>query len=418
MGARASDACSAWRSRRADRIVPRFSGLRLGLLSEKRIGMSDESSAPSNGKRSGYLDNIRVFLTALVVLHHFAITYGAPGWWFYIEQPVDGLTGAILFPFVAINQAYFMGFFFLLSAYLLPGSLKRKGRRRFVADRLLRLGVPLVVYFLVLNPLVFAISSLASPEAEEVFQTTLANDPGALLGTGPMWFVAFLLLLTLVYLALPDRSGAATGRSPIRLTVANTTIFALGLGLASFAIRIVAPIGTWVAYLVEPAHAPQYVGLFCLGIVFGTRGWDEEVPRTVWRYWACMLPVSLLVGFGFLGLILGDDGDPARAMGGLDAASFVYALWEHLCCIGIIVLLVRLFRRRLAGPGPRLQSAALDSYATYIVHPLVIVGLAVGLQSVALYPLVKFLIFAPIAVLASFAVGHLMRSLPGARRVL
>lgn len=81
--------------------------------------------------RVGYLDNIRVFLTGLVVLHHFAITYGAPGWWFYVEQPVDGLTGAVLFPFVAINQAYFMGFFFLLSAYLLPGSLKRKGRKQY-----------------------------------------------------------------------------------------------------------------------------------------------------------------------------------------------------------------------------------------------------------------------------------------------
>jgi len=380
--------------------------------------MREESIGATTSGRIGYLDNIRVFLTALVVLHHFAITYGAPGWWFYVEQPVDGLTGAILFPFVAINQAYFMGFFFLLSAYLLPGSLKRKGRRRFVVDRLLRLGVPLVVYSLVLNPLVFAISSLASPEAEEVFRATLANDPGATLGTGPMWFVAFLLLLTLVYLALPDRGGAATVRPPIRLTVANTTIFALGLGLASFFIRIVAPIGTWVPHLVEPGHAPQYAGLFCLGIVFGTRGWEEEIPHTVRRYWAWMLAGSLFVGFGFLGIILGDDGDPARAMGGLDAASFVYALWEHLFCIGVIVLLLGLFRRRLAGQGPRLQSAALDSYATYIVHPLVIVGLAVGLQSVALYPLLKFLIFAPIAVLASFAVGHLVRMLPGARRVL
>ena len=380
--------------------------------------MSDEGSAPGTGGRIGYLDNIRVFLTALVVLHHFAITYGAPGWWFYIEQPVDGLTGAILFPFVAINQAYFMGFFFLLSAYLLPGSLKRKGKRLFVADRLLRLGVPLVVYFLVLNPLVFAISSLASPEAEEVFQSTLANDPVSLLGTGPMWFVAFLLLLTLAYLALPDRSGATTARPPIRLTVANTTLFALGLGLASFLIRLVMPIGTWVPYLVEPAHAPQYAGLFCLGIVLGKRGWEGAIPRKVWHYWAWLLPISLVVGFGSLGMILGDDGDPARAMGGMDAASLVYAIWEHLWCVGIIVLCLEFFRRRCSGQGPRLQAAGLDSYATYILHPLVIVALAVALQPVAIFPLLKFLIFAPVAVLASFAVGHLARMMPGLRRIL
>jgi glucan biosynthesis protein C len=72
----------------------------------------------------------------------------------------------------------------------------------------------------------------------------------------------------------------------------------------------------------------------------------------------------------------------------------------------------------LAGQGPRQQSAARDSCATYILHPLVIVGLASALQSVALYPLLKFLIFAPVAVLTSFAVGHLVRLLPGVRNVL
>ena len=385
---------------------------------ETKLTTGSTARSTTGVSRVGYLDNIRIFLTGLVVLHHFAITYGAPGWWFYVEQPVDGLTGAVLFPFVAINQAYFMGFFFLLSAYLLPGSLKRKGRTQFLSDRMVRLGLPLVVYFFVLNPLVFAISALGSVASSDAFRLALVNDPSELFGTGPMWFVAFLLLLTLMYLALPDRGDTTTTKPPIRLTVANTTIFALALGVASFAIRIVAPIGTWVPHLVETAHAPQYAGLFCLGIVFGTRGWEEEIPRSVWRYWACMLPVSLLVGFGLLAMILGADGDPARAMGGLDAASFVYALLEHLFCIGIIVLLLSLFRRRLAGQGPRLQSAALDSYATYIVHPLVIVGLAIGFQSVALYPLLKFLIFAPIAVLASFAVGHLVRMLPGARRVL
>ena len=64
-------------------------------------------------KRAYYIDRLRVVLTALVVLHHTAITYGAPGGWYYRELPTTlSLTGVLLILFVSINQAYFMGFFF------------------------------------------------------------------------------------------------------------------------------------------------------------------------------------------------------------------------------------------------------------------------------------------------------------------
>ena len=47
--------------------------------------------------------------------------------------------------FIDINQAYFMGLLFLISGYFSPQSLDRKGPARFVRDRLIRLGIPLVV---------------------------------------------------------------------------------------------------------------------------------------------------------------------------------------------------------------------------------------------------------------------------------
>jgi peptidoglycan/LPS O-acetylase OafA/YrhL len=73
--------------------------------------------------RAFYIDRIRVVLTALVVFHHTAITYGAPGGWYYRELPLSlSLTGLLLILFVSVNQAYFMGFFFLLSGYFTPAS--------------------------------------------------------------------------------------------------------------------------------------------------------------------------------------------------------------------------------------------------------------------------------------------------------
>lgn len=43
----------------------------------KTVAIKPESSKTKN--RLFYVDNLRIFLIALVVLHHLIITYGAPG---------------------------------------------------------------------------------------------------------------------------------------------------------------------------------------------------------------------------------------------------------------------------------------------------------------------------------------------------
>ena len=36
-------------------------------------------------QRDFYIDRLRSVMTVMVILHHTAITYGAPGSWFWIE---------------------------------------------------------------------------------------------------------------------------------------------------------------------------------------------------------------------------------------------------------------------------------------------------------------------------------------------
>ena len=116
-------------------------------------------SAGRGASRAYYIDRIRVILTALVVLHHTAITYGAPGGWYYRELPTTAsLTGILFTLFVSTNQAYFMGFFFLIAGYFTPASYDRKGPGKFLVDRLIRLGIPLALYGVLLDPLTNSLS--------------------------------------------------------------------------------------------------------------------------------------------------------------------------------------------------------------------------------------------------------------------
>ena len=58
-----------------------------------------------------YIDNLRILLTILVILHHLAIGYGAPGNNIYVETgEISTVSTILLTLFVAINQAFFMGF--------------------------------------------------------------------------------------------------------------------------------------------------------------------------------------------------------------------------------------------------------------------------------------------------------------------
>ena len=97
--------------------------------------MTETTARPTTGTRLNCLDNIRVLLTAFVVLHHAALTYSDIPLWYYTEPPHDGSSVA-LDVFLAFNQAYFMGFFFLIAGFFVPGAVDRKGVGRFARDRL------------------------------------------------------------------------------------------------------------------------------------------------------------------------------------------------------------------------------------------------------------------------------------------
>ena len=74
-------------------------------------------------QRMAYIDNLRILLTILVsAVCTWRSTLRGEGSWFYTERPTTELAGILLTVFVALCQFFFMGLFFLLSGYFVPGS--------------------------------------------------------------------------------------------------------------------------------------------------------------------------------------------------------------------------------------------------------------------------------------------------------
>lgn len=171
---------------------------------------------------------LRVFLITLVVAHHAAQPYGPTRG----EWPIDDPTSSTwLGAFFLLNSAFFMGFFFFLSGYFVSGSYDSKDGTAFVRDRAIRLGVPLVVVTLFLfGPIAF----LSSGSEAGFFEFLVFQHIGQWqIEMGPLWFVAQLLALSILYAVWRAIVSARTASEPSVISPPGnrtTLIYALTFG--------------------------------------------------------------------------------------------------------------------------------------------------------------------------------------------
>ncbi len=372
-----------------------------------------------------FIDNLRILLISLVVVQHLSVTYGATGSWYYRDPATDMFTATFLTIYNGIPMASGMGFFFLLAGYFTPGSYDRKGGASFLRDRLVRLGIPLLLYDLLLDPLVVYIASGLHGSYWSFYGSYLLQVRGV---TGPVWFIAVLLLFTLLYFAgrwlTRQRPQAATGTGKLPGYWAIFG-FILALGMVSFVVRIWWPVSLVFQPLnLNVGYLPQYLSLYVLGLVAATRNWFFTLTPRMGRDWSLIALIAYLI-FGGLVIpyLLGGTGrageqlGPAMA-GGFHWLAFAYALWESFMVVGVCIGLLVLFRTRWNHQGRLAKGLAANAYTVYLIHPLVLVSFAYAFHVVALYPLLKFVIAVLITVPLCFLISSLIRKIPLVNRIL
>jgi glucan biosynthesis protein C len=374
--------------------------------------------------RMFYIDNLRILLTILVILHHSAIGYGGPGGFAYYEQgQISTVSTMLMTLLLSINQAFFMGFFFMISSYFSPSSVDRKGAWPYLKDRLIRLGIPLLFYILVIDPLFgYGLARYRGyPGSLREFLGLVLNDYQHL-GVGPLWFVEVLLIFSIIYalwrlLFKRAAAGAAAGESkaPGNLAIAG---FALVTGLLTFVVRLWLPVGTVNFFGFQFSHFVQYIAMLVIGVVAYRRNWFSGLTAAQGKFWRWIIVVFIVLFFAMF--IAGGalEGNIAPFMGGLYWQAMAYALWEQFMCMAVVVTLLVWFRTRFNQQGAFTKQLSAASYATYIFHQPAIVGLMLVLSGIKLDMGLKWLLVAPVMVSACFLVGWVVKQLPLARRIV
>ncbi len=295
-----------------------------------------------------------------------------------------------------------------------------------------------MAFCLFIGPLAIVLATSVDPGAAAVKHSARALALGerlllywrlGLFGVGPLWFTAALLVFSFVYVAwravasrLPAlRRPAARRPFPSNVMLAAA---ALATGAAAFALRLVWPLG------VES-----------LGPAFGYFSTDSRLSRELCRAVRHGLPrrvgalarrgarraATPMVDRGVV-RIAGIPGHrlagahvPALqgdAAGGLNVQAAIYAFWEPLVAWGVILGLLHMFGRRFASLGPIWSTLARRAYSIYIIHPPVLVAVALAWRNVEAPHLVKFAITGAATCVACFWLAGLLLRAPWIRRIV
>lgn len=395
-------------------------------MSEKSIANGQLHAATKPTSRLLFIDNWRSALIILVVLHHLALVYGAGAPFYYVEPPVnDPLAFMVLLVFILVNQSWFMGAFFLMSGYFTPGSFERKGPGAFLKDRLLRFGIPLVVFIFVLNPIA-SIGFWQMPASLTGITTPLTwQQYPHLLGIGPLWFIAMLLIFDFGYAAWRMLTRNRTSYSMSKSSLPSYLligVFILALALVSYLVRIVVPMGKDVLGFPTLSYLPQYLSLFVLGTVASRHNWFRTLPSSMGLvgFVTALAAGVLLFPLAFSGHLFSLELTPALTnfTGNGQWQSAVYVLWDSTFAVGMCLGVITLFRRFFNGQGRFGRFLSQHSYTVYVIHIPIVVFLAVALRGIDLEPLLKFGMAAVITVPTCFAIAYMVRKIPLASRIL
>ena len=393
------------------------------------MGMTESPSDPSKpsvatrredtGSRLVFVDVLRVALIILVIAHHAGQAYGPTGGEWPVDDPANS---PWLGPFFAVNAAFFMGLLFLLVGYFVPRSFDRKGSGRFLKDRWMRIGVPLAFFVLLVQvPLVYLNED---PRLSLSAFTQSLYDSGLQDAYIHLWFLGHLLLYSVVYVVWRLIADRRPPRSPRTWPVpshAAIISFIVVLALITWVARWWYSIDEWIPLFnvlaTEPAHLPQYVLLFTLGLLAYRGDWLRQLPTTTGLIW---LGVGLAAAAVVYVMLLEFPGvwDDVVALGGRSWQSLLYSTWEAVICAGLSVGLIVLFRQVFRRTNRFLAALAVASLAAYILHWLIVVGIQSAIVDVDLLALVKFAFVASLGAVLAFGLAYLLLKVPGVRVIL
>jgi peptidoglycan/LPS O-acetylase OafA/YrhL len=385
---------------------------------------------PGTGARQYWVDNLRLLMIVLVVNMHACVAYSHVGSWYYMVDPEPPMMVKLLFAvWQGHLQAFFMGLLFFLAGYFADRSLTRRGAKSFLAERWQRLGIPTLLYMLLIHP--FILLGLNPwhdkfPPASAWYRHYLLS--GRFVGSsGPMWFAFALLIFSGILVAARSVRPVATQKMADIETVSSPVPGLLGvlllgvfLGVTSFLVRTVQPIGSDILNF-QLCFFPQYVVAFIAGVVVSRNDALRSIARSslAWNVGRAALvcgPLALIALTVVGGQMPEHSTNPY--FGGWHWQALGLALWEQVTgvCLGLGAMAWCV--RYVDTDNRTLKWLSDRSFGVYLLHPPVLIGLTMVIGGVHGNRFLMAGVLTLLSLAGSFAAADIARRIPGMKQVV
>ena len=383
--------------------------------------------------RLAWIDNLRTFIIVLVVSMHACVTYSyVGGWYVYHPQGPSPFEQTVFILWQAHLQAFFMGLLFFLAGVFAHRTLMRRGPKGFLKERFMRLGLPSILYILMLQPFIVHVL-LKQPEGPDrpsfmAYWLEYVISGNAFSGSGPMWFALALLVFCFVFAMisisrkLPEsKPSPSSSDNSVAPSSGRLCGFGLGLVFCTFLIRLAYPLGSDV-YNMQLGFFSQYISVFTLGILADRKGWFEALVTSRKARVAGWL--GIIAGPVFLVCLVTAGGPPPQDgtiiySGGWNPWAFGLAFWEQLTGLAIALGIMSWFHR-FGNSGHRFAGwLSQRSFGVYMLHSPIMVAMTPMCNPIAdKSRLIAAIALTIISLIASYVAADLALRTPGLKRIL
>jgi peptidoglycan/LPS O-acetylase OafA/YrhL len=357
--------------------------------------------------RIHFLDNLRTAMIFLVVLYHAGAVYESSGifasFWLVDDPSTNDVVGIVNL----VVDIFVMPVIFFVSGYLATVSLRRRPGVGFLAHRFRRLMIPWLIAMLTLVPL-YKVIFLYSRGLPQEHWTTYFHFSNGIFSQSWLWFLPVLFLFDALFWA-----GAKAKIRPPRISMAAAVavIFVLGVGY-SFALSVTGHTGWTKTPLLDFQNERllMYFLVFLLGALsFRLRVFEtERKGKGLYIAAACTawIPLDLYV-IVLLNFFL----RPGQYFVSLPVDLLVMWIGFYLSLLMLLYLLLvggRFWWNRQGRLGKALSES---SYGVYIIHLVVVGGIALLLLDTGIPSLWKAVILTVSAYAVSSALVYGYREL-------
>jgi len=365
-----------------------------------------------------FLDSLRTFAIIMVIFYHVTFEY-VQGFQFFpfVKNTITDDNAIYYVLTLLFNDKMLNSIIFFIAGYFALGPLFKNGAVNYLKGKLVRLGIPYVVGFLLIVPVMknIAITSWGYEVGDWYLGSLKPENVSPL----HFWFIGVLLIffsiLSLIYVIFRNRFESFRIH-PQKFPVTYTVLFIAAVSVIYFVLSLFFNgayfVNLYVIYF-QAVMILIYAAYFLLGIYAYKNDWFKEGYKPAIIPWA----VSYAVSIGIY-VLLNINTNRIFAGIGNTLTNAVVSIVLNVSIYSALMVLLALFQKYANVDSRLLRGISGCSYTIYMVHYVIVYALIYFTRDIPVIQVLRYIAQFAVAVALSFGISYILKKVPVVNRAL